>query len=97
MREDWWNALRPPEPVRSALKPPLTAKQWKSFVLTKLPFLSWLWMYQLKWLLADLISGITVAIMHIPQGREISDIVHTCIRVYIIQYTSTVYVHIPVN
>ena len=58
----------PPEPVLSALKPPLSRKEWKQFVLVHLPILSWVWSYRPAFLFGDIIAGITVAIMHIPQG-----------------------------
>ena len=58
----------PPEPVFSALKPPLNKKEWRQFVLVHLPILSWVWSYRPAYLFGDIIAGITVAIMHIPQG-----------------------------
>ena len=60
--------VTPPEPVLSALKPPLSRKEWKQFVLVHLPILSWVWSYRPAFLFGDIIAGITVAIMHIPQG-----------------------------
>ena len=59
----------PPEPVWSALKPPMNKKEWRQFVLVHLPILSWVWSYQPAYLFGDIIAGITVAIMHIPQGN----------------------------
>ena len=61
----------PPEPVLSALKPPLNKKEWKQFVLVHLPILSWVWSYRPSFLFGDIIAGITVAIMHIPQGMYV--------------------------
>jgi MFS superfamily sulfate permease-like transporter len=58
----------PPEPVRSALTPPLTREAWLEFVLVHVPILRWLLSYQASFVISDLVSGITVAIMHIPQG-----------------------------
>ena len=49
--------------------PPRTAKELKQFILLRLPILSWLWSYQPKFLIGDITAGITVAIMHIPQGK----------------------------
>ena len=69
MRKDWWKTLRPPEPIRSSLKPPTTLKGWRKSILSRVPILTWLWMYQLKWLIDDIIAGVTVAIMRIPQGE----------------------------
>ena len=48
--------------------PPRNAKELKQFVLVHLPILSWLWSYQPKFLIGDIIAGISIAIMHIPQG-----------------------------
>ena len=63
-------AALPPEPVRSALIPPLTAREWLEFLLIHVPIIRWVWTYQAKFLVGDIIAGITVAIMHIPQGEE---------------------------
>ena len=49
--------------------PPRTAKEWKQFILIHFPILGWLWSYQLKFLINDIISGVTVSVMHIPQGQ----------------------------
>ncbi|CAF1514119.1 unnamed protein product [Adineta steineri] len=40
----------------------------KSYIKLFFPFLSWLKIYQLGWLPSDIVSGITIAIMQIPQG-----------------------------
>ncbi|XP_035209701.1 solute carrier family 26 member 6-like, partial [Stegodyphus dumicola] len=39
-----------------------------SFITSVLPVLSWLPKYKLEYLLPDVISGFTIAILHIPQG-----------------------------
>ena len=62
-------AALPPEPVRSALIPPLTAREWLEFLLIHVPIIRWVWTYQAKFLVGDIIAGINVAIMHIPQGK----------------------------
>ena len=49
--------------------PPRNAKELKQFILVHLPVLSWLWSYQPKFLIGDITAGISVAIMHIPQGQ----------------------------
>lgn len=36
--------------------------------LQKLPFLQWLVRYKLKWLLSDIIAGLTVGLMVVPQA-----------------------------
>lgn len=57
-----------PEPVRSNLMPPKTCRQWGNFLLLRLPILSWFWSYKPRYLIGDIIAGITVSVMHIPQG-----------------------------
>ena len=57
--------------------PPLSLKEWREFLLVRLPILRWLWEYRHPLLFGDVISGVTVGIMHIPQGD-----VHV-LRVYI--------------
>lgn len=58
-----------PEPIRTSLTPPIARQQWVKFLLLRLPILRWLWSYQPSYIIGDLISGITVAVMHIPQGE----------------------------
>ncbi|XP_067832824.1 solute carrier family 26 member 10 isoform X2 [Heptranchias perlo] len=42
---------------------------WKRFLKERLPFLTWLPRYKFKqWLIGDIIAGVTVGIIHIPQG-----------------------------
>ncbi|XP_067880796.1 solute carrier family 26 member 10 isoform X3 [Heterodontus francisci] len=42
---------------------------WKRFLKERLPCLTWLPRYKIKrWLIADIIAGLTVGIIHIPQG-----------------------------
>ncbi|CAF0816407.1 unnamed protein product [Rotaria sordida] len=40
----------------------------KSYIKILFPFLSWLKIYQIRWLVHDVVCGITIAIMQIPQG-----------------------------
>ena len=61
-----------PEPFRSHFTPPKTVLQWRDFLFARLPIIHWLWIYKLKWIIGDLIAGVTIGITHIPQG--------TCIR-----------------
>ena len=58
-----------PEPIRSHFMPPQNFSQWKKFVLDRVPILRWLYQYVMTLLFGDVISGITVGIMHIPQGN----------------------------
>ncbi|KAL5474476.1 hypothetical protein EMCRGX_G026427 [Ephydatia muelleri] len=60
--------LSPPEPILSAIKPPTSRQAWLRFLFTRLPILHWIWTYQYTFLVPDIVSGITVAVMHIPQG-----------------------------
>ncbi|XP_064398686.1 sulfate transporter-like isoform X3 [Halichondria panicea] len=64
--------ITPPEPIKTALKPPLSRKEWLKFFLVRLPILEWVWTYRPSYFVGDIISGITVAIMHIPQGLAYS-------------------------
>ena len=57
-----------PEPIRSHLALPKTVKDWRNILLGRLPILTWLYQYLPRLLFGDVISGITVGIMHIPQG-----------------------------
>ena len=50
-------------------RPPQTCRDWLSFILLKVPILQWVWTYKINYLVGDIIAGITVAIMHIPQGQ----------------------------
>lgn len=38
------------------------------YLIEKLPFIQWLPHYHHKWLLQDIIGGITIGVMFIPQG-----------------------------
>ena len=63
-----------PEPVRSSLTPPRTKQECMRFFLLRLPILSWLWSYKPRYLVGDVIAGITVSVMHIPQGNLYSSV-----------------------
>jgi len=49
--------------------PPRNAKELKKFFLAHIPILSWLWSYQPKFLIGDIIAGITTSIMQISEGN----------------------------
>ena len=49
-------------------RPPKGKKQWLDFFLMQIPLLKWVWGYKCSYIIGDIIAGITVAIMHIPQG-----------------------------
>jgi sodium-independent sulfate anion transporter 11 len=40
------------------------------YLLSLIPFVSWIGRYNLKWLYGDLVAGITVGCVVIPQGSE---------------------------
>jgi hypothetical protein len=44
------------------------AQQIKNYFLAFFPFLTWIYRYNLTWLWGDLIAGITVGIIVVPQG-----------------------------
>lgn len=50
-------------------RPPMTCRAWLNFLLTRVPIIRWIIGYQPFFIVGDIISGITVAIMHIPQGK----------------------------
>ncbi|XP_019864177.1 PREDICTED: solute carrier family 26 member 6-like [Amphimedon queenslandica] len=68
MKKNWHRSFIPPEPILTAIKVPSSRRECKYFLFTRFPIIGWLWIYQLKFLLGDIISGITIAVMHIPQG-----------------------------
>jgi len=41
-----------------------------SYLLSLIPFVSWIGRYNLKWLYGDLVAGITVGCVVIPQGSK---------------------------
>lgn len=41
------------------------------YVVSLFPFMSWIHRYNLKWLYGDLVAGITVGCVVIPQGSEL--------------------------
>ena len=41
-----------------------------SYLLSLIPFISWIGRYNLKWLYGDLVAGITVGCVVIPQGSK---------------------------
>ena len=61
-------SMVPPEPVLSAIKPPMSRQAWLRFLLTHLPILQWIWTYRFQYFIFDSISAVTVAFMQIPQG-----------------------------
>ena len=72
MKHNWYKSFIPPEPIRSSLLPPTNRRSCKNFIFIHLPIISWIWSYQYRYMFGDVMSGITVAIMHIPQGKLIN-------------------------
>ena len=50
-------------------RPPRTCKGWLNFFMLKIPILQWVWSYKVNYLIGDIVAGITVAIIVIPQGK----------------------------
>ena len=48
----------------------MTRHDWLELLLIRVPILKWVWTYQASYFFGDILSGITVAIMHIPQGTH---------------------------
>ena len=93
-------------------RPPSTCHGWLDFFLTRLPIIGWVLGYQPGYFIGDIISGITVAIMHIPQGKPHSIPIHESsvhVDLSILQlwevilvsarptYVSLVHIHVHVN
>ncbi|KAL5474494.1 hypothetical protein EMCRGX_G026449 [Ephydatia muelleri] len=61
-------SMVPPEPLLSGIKPPMSRQAWLRFLLTHIPILHWTWTYKLQYFIPDIMAGLTVGVMHIPQG-----------------------------
>ena len=81
----------------------MTCRGWVNFFLTRVPIINWIIGYQPGFIVGDIISGITVAIMHIPQGKcVVSAYVYTCKSLYkdntnLTYYTLYEYIHVHVQ
>ncbi|KAL5484185.1 hypothetical protein EMCRGX_G020638 [Ephydatia muelleri] len=62
------SVVTPPEPILSGIKPPMSRSAWLRFLLTHLPILHWMWTYKTQYLFREIIAGISVAMLHVPQG-----------------------------
>ena len=58
-----------PQPIRNALKPPTKREEWKNFIFIHLPIVHWILNYTPNLLIGDFISGLTIGVTHIPQGK----------------------------
>jgi sodium-independent sulfate anion transporter 11 len=43
-------------------------KHLKNYISNKLPIIYWIYRYNLTWLVSDIIAGLTVGIVAVPQG-----------------------------
>ena len=59
-----------PPPIYNALKPPSGKAGWLRFIHVHFPIVHWLWTYTPKQLIGDTVSGLTVGVTHIPQGKR---------------------------
>lgn len=60
---------------------PCVFKPLHYFVLDRLPFLRWGLQYNLRWLLADVVAGLTVGLMVVPQGLAYAKIANLQLKV----------------
>ena len=58
-----------PQPIRNSLKPPSTKEEWKKFIFIHLPIIQWIWNYIPKYLLGDIVAGLTIGVTHVPQSN----------------------------
>ena len=67
-----WNYEQPipsiVEPIKWYFKP--FPRRAKEYFVSMFPFLQWIYRYNLKWLWGDLVAGITVGIVVVPQGMS---------------------------
>ena len=66
-----WNRIQAqvfPQPIYNAIKPPLGRAAWKKFWEVHLPIWHWLYYYVPKFLIGDIVAGLTIGVTHIPQG-----------------------------
>ncbi len=55
--------------IKKYYKP--TPAFFKRQLFKRIPFLDWIRQYNVKeWLVSDIVSGLTIGIVHIPQGRK---------------------------
>lgn len=87
-----------PEPKRSDV--PLSHNQYELqecfpcayrplhyFVLDRLPFLRWLLQYNVRWLVSDVVAGLTVGLMVVPQALAYARIANLRLKVsFLLQY-----------
>ena len=60
---------------------PCVFKPLHYFVLDRFPFLRWGLQYNVRWLLADVVAGLTVGLMVVPQGLAYAKIANLDLKV----------------
>lgn len=58
-----------PQPIRNSLKPPMSRTDWKRFLYVHLPIVHWVWYYTPKYLIGDIVAGLTIGVTQIPHGN----------------------------
>ena len=62
---------------------PCIYKPLHYFLLDRLPFLRWLLRYNVRWLVADIVAGLTVGLMVVPQALAYAKIANLRLKVSI--------------
>ena len=57
-----------PQPIYNALKPPTNKKEFQHFWQIHVPIWHWLYYYVPKFILGDIVAGLTIGVTHVPQG-----------------------------
>lgn len=60
---------------------PCVHKPLHYFIIDRFPFLGWLLEYNLRWLVADVIAGLTVGLMVVPQALAYAKIANLPLKV----------------
>ena len=60
---------------------PCVYKPLHYFVIDRLPFLGWFLQYNVRWLVADVIAGLTVGLMVVPQALAYAKIANLPLKV----------------
>ena len=60
---------------------PCVYKPLHYFLLDRLPFLRWLLRYNVRWLIADVVAGLTVGLMVVPQALAYAKIANLRLKV----------------
>ncbi len=60
-----------PQPIYNALKPPTNKKEFQHFWQIHVPIWHWLYYYVPKFILGDIVAGLTIGVTHVPQGLRV--------------------------